>query len=176
MQNNNQELEGIKIMYDSLLGGDIAIFRGYFKEAVQLYGISALYYQIKPGHKYTVYGELKANYFDPKKIRVIFNQVPTVHTLKKLGWVTEADTEVQPIVDIIYDLPGIQVGCLISIKDPLNPKKGRLFKITKMSVGILYPASVTCQLVPILGDEPTNTVNPYDGEKSLFLNPIEEEQ
>jgi hypothetical protein len=159
--------------YETLLGSDLEIFRDYFKEALQFYGIPARYYQIKPGETFNESAELKAGYYDPKRIRVIFNQVPTVRTLKMLGWVTELDMDVQPIVDVMFDLPGLQVGCLISIKDPLN-KKGRLFKITKMSVGILYPASVTCQLVPILGQDPLATTDPYVGEKSIFLNATED--
>lgn len=144
----------------SLVKQDALIHRRYFKEMLQLYGIDAMYYPVKPGTaRYNEAGEFSAHYLDPIPCQLIFDQVPKVSTLKKLGWVTELDKQ-QPLVHLEYDLPEIQVGCLISIEDPLRPGKGRLFRITKISVNIIYPANVTCQLVAVLGDTPENTLQP----------------
>lgn len=34
------------------------------------------------------------------------------------------------------------------IPDALNPKQGRVFRVVEMSVGLVYPASITCEIVP----------------------------
>ena len=70
----------------------------------------------------------------------------------------------------MFDLPGIEEGCLFKIKDPLKKEDGRFFRITKMSVSVLYPAMLTCQIVAVLGTEPEETVKPYTGDNSIFLD------
>lgn len=162
-------------MAKSLLQNDLEIQRYYFNDACDFYGISARYYQVKPGMRWTVAGEMKANFYDPVRTKLIFDQVPKVSTLKKLGWVTELDQDSHPLVHLQFDLSGLQVGCVIEIKDPLTVDKGRLFRITKMSTGIIYPASVTCQLVPIVGTNPEETTDPYEGKRSVFLDKKEQE-
>lgn len=153
----------------SLIQNDVKIHRRYFNEALEAYGVDALYYQVKPGKKFTSIGELSANYYAPTEGKVIFDQTPQLRTLKKLGWVSELD-QTLPLLHVSFDLPGIETGCLFKIKDPLQFSGGRLFRITKMSVGIISPASITVQAVPIAGTEPSETVKPYDGVKSVFLN------
>ena len=156
-------------MTKSIIQDDAKIFKYYAKEALEMYGIDANYYQCKPGRTFTTLGELKSCYYSPISAKVIFDQAPTVRTLKKLGWVTEADST-QPIIHVDFDLPGIEVGCLFNIKDPLRRDSGRMFRITKMSAGILYPATLTCQIVAIVGDDIEETTDPYDGNSSIFLN------
>ena len=147
-------------MANTILQSDLQAYRFYFNEALEMYGIQARYYQIKPGHTYTPAGELSANYYDPTLTNVIFDQVPKVSTLKKLGWVTELDQDQTSLIHIAFDTPGIQVGCLFEIKDPLTPSTGRFFRVTKLRTGIIYPVAVTCQIVPILGNTPEDTTNP----------------
>lgn len=156
-------------MARSIIQNDAKIFRYYADEALDMYGIVSQYYQCKPGKSFTTLGELKSCYYDPIRTKVIFDQAPQVRTLKKLGWVTELDSQ-QPIIHVKYDLPGLEVGCLFNIKDPLAVSSGRMFRVTKMSVGILYPATVTCQVVAIVGDSVEETTNPYNGPESIFLN------
>lgn len=161
-------------MARSLVNSDAEIFRKYFKECLDLYGIPSLFFQKKETIKdFTTLGEMKNNYYDPIETHVIFESTPQVRTLKKLGWVTELDKE-QPIVHVEYNLPGISRGCVFKIKDPISLTDGRLFRITKMSTGILYPASISCQLIAVLGEEPEETLKPYDGSKSIFLNKMED--
>ncbi|MCM1323016.1 MAG: hypothetical protein NC218_02420 [Acetobacter sp.] len=154
---------------DSILQNDLTIFRYYASEQLDMYGISALYYQPKPGKHFTVAGEISANYFDPIPCKILFDQVPKISTLKKLGWVTELDQEAS-LINVHFDTPGIQQGALYEVKDPLKPDAGRLFRVTKLQTGILYPAFVTCQIVPVVGSEPEETVKPYEGDKSIFLD------
>lgn len=159
-------------MARSLISQDAEIFREYFKECLEMYGIPALFFQPKEDicqKKFTTLGEMKNLYYDPIETQVLFEATPKVQTLRKLGWVTELDKE-QPIVHVDYDLPGIARGAVFKIKDPLSVTDGRLFRVTKMSVGILYPASISCQIVAVLGKEPEETLNPYNGPKSIFLN------
>lgn len=145
---------------NSLIKKDALMFRRYFQEMLRKYGIDCSYFEAKEGTvKYNVNGELSAEYKDPIGTQVLFDQVPKVSTLKKLGWSTSND-ESQPLIHVDFDLPGLQVGCLFSIEDPLRPGRGRLFRVTKMSVGIIYPMCVTAQVVAVLGDQVENTLQP----------------
>jgi hypothetical protein len=145
---------------NSLIKKDALMFRKYFQEMLRKYGIDCSYFSVKEGTaKYNVNGEFSAEYNKPVGTQVLFDQVPKISTLKKLGWSTPTD-ESQPILHIDYDLPGLQVGCLFSIEDPLRPGKGRLFRITKMSLGIIYPMCVTAQVVAVVGDLLENTLQP----------------
>lgn len=150
---------------ESLIKSDALKMRFYFREALRLYGIDCNYYEVMPETiSYNVNGEFSAKYKNPKPAQLIFDQVPKVSTLKKLGWATEQE-DTQPLVHVDFDLPGIQIGCLFTIDDPLRPGKGRLFRITKMSVGIIYPMCVTAQVVAVLGDEPEKTLSPDEAVK-----------
>lgn len=42
----------------------------------------------------------------------------------------------------------MQVGALFIIPDTFDPKKGRVFRVSKMSATMIYPASITCEIVP----------------------------
>lgn len=152
-----------------ILQNDLIILRQQFQEVLDMYGIDALYYQVKPNHHYTVAGEISANYFDPVPCKILFDAVPKVSTLKKLGWVTELDPGAS-IINVAFDTPGIAFDALYEIKDPLQPDGGRMFRVTKLQTGILYPVNIACQVVPVVGTNPEQTVKPYEGNKSIFLD------
>lgn len=156
-------------MPKSIIQNDALMYRRWAEEQLEMYGVSAQYYQIKPHHSFTSAGELAANYYDPTPAKIFFDQVPKITTLKKLGWVTELDQQAS-LINVLFTTPGISVGCLYDIKDPLTPDRGRLFRVTKLQTGILYPAYVTCQIVPVMGTAPEETVDPYQGNKSIFLD------
>lgn len=144
----------------SLVKRDALIQRRYFRECLRLYGIDGMYYQIKEGTKrFNEAGEFSAFYHEPIPCQMIFDQVPKISTLKKLGWTSELDEQL-PLIHVDYDTPDIQGGCCFTIEDPLRPGKGRLFRVTKLISGIIYPMAITCQLVPVLGDTPENTLQP----------------
>lgn len=150
----------------SLIKNDALAFQQhYFKEVLQLYGIDAMYYEvIDESVKHTVNGEFSCEYKDPCPTQLLFDQVPKVSTLKKLGWTTELDQS-QPLVHLDFDLPNIRVGAAFCIEDPLRPGKGRMFRVTKMSTGIIYPMCVTAQIVAVLGDMPEKTLQPEKAEE-----------
>lgn len=52
-----------------------------------------------------------------------------------------------------YDLPKLQQGALFIVPSGLDQADGRLFRVTKLTNGIVYPASITCEIIP----EYTNT-------------------
>ena len=144
----------IENKYGLLLNGDIKLHRQWFKEMVKLHGINVIYRAVKPGKKWTSYAELDTNFESPTLEGCIFDEHPTQQTLKKMGWVSELQ-ESSSIIHVRYDLPNIQVGCLFIIPSGLDNAQGRVFRVTKLTNSIVYPASITCELVP----EYENTFN-----------------
>ena len=138
--------------YGLLLGQDIKIFRGYFREMVRLLGIQVFYYEPRPDKHYTTYTEIKSNYMEPVLVGCIFDEHPTQRTLKKMGWVSELQ-ENSSIIHVDYDLPGLQQGALFSIPSGLDDGENRIFRVVKLSNSIVYPASMTCELVPEYKDD-----------------------
>lgn len=133
--------------YGQLLNQDIKIFRQYFKEMTKLIGITVIYRAAKPDKHYTTYSEIESNYFDPIAVGVIFDEHPTQQTLKKMGWVSELQ-ESASIIHVPYDLPRLQQGALFIIPSGIDEAKGRVFRVSKLTNGIIYPATMTCEIVP----------------------------
>ena len=140
--------------YGALLTSDIKLHRGWFKEFVKLHGINVIYRAVKEGAKWTNYAELDTNFEPPTLEGCIFDEHPTQQTMKMLGWVSELQ-ESSSVIHVRYDLPNLQVGCLFIIPSGLDDGKGRLFRVIKLTNGIVYPATVTCEIVP----EYENTFN-----------------
>lgn len=137
----------IKDRYGALLTPDIKLHRGWFKEFVKFHGINVIYRAVKPGKKWTNYAELDTNFEEPTLESCIFEEHPTQQTMKMLGWVSELQ-ESSSVIHIRYDLPNIQVGCLFIVPSGLDSAKGRLFRVVKLTNGIIYPATITCEIVP----------------------------
>lgn len=124
----------------------VELQRKYFKEMVSLRGIFCKYrYPI--AKQYTLQGELDSNYSEPTIVGCIFNENVDQKTTHKLGWVVELDTAVTTI-SVPYDLENIQVGALFEIPSAFDDAPGRLFRVVEMSTIAIYPASITCRLVP----------------------------
>ena len=114
---------------------------------VRLLGINVIYRYPMKGKKWTTYAELDANYEAPLMIGCIFDEHPNQQTLKKMGWISELQQDAS-VIHIAYDTPEIQQGCLFIIPSGLDSAEGRLFRVTRITNGIVYPASISCQLVP----------------------------
>lgn len=125
----------------------IKLQRGYFKEMCRLIGAKVIYRACRSDKHWTTYGEIDSNYYSPIQVDCIFNEFPDQRTMKKLGWVSELDTNVS-LISVAYDTPNIQVGALFIIPSALDNTVGRLFRVTKLSTVMIYPSSVTCELVP----------------------------
>ena len=158
--------------YGILLNKDIKLHRQWFKEMVKLHGINVIYRAVKPGKKWTSYAELDTNFDPPTLEGCIFDEHPTQQTLKKMGWVSELQ-ESSSIIHVRYDLPNIQVGCLFIIPSGIDNAKGRVFRVVKLTNSIVYPASITCELVP----EYENTFNEsLHNHQYTSFNLLEEEE
>lgn len=126
---------------------DIQLQRKQFIEMCTMIGSKAIYRAPRPGKHYTTYSEIESNYFEPQLIVCMFNEFPDQRTMKKLGWVSELD-ENASIISVPYDLQDIQVGALFVLPSAVNPKQGRLFRVSKMSTIMIHPSSITCEIVP----------------------------
>lgn len=141
--------------YGKLLTKDIKLHRQYFKEMVSLIGINVIYKYPSSDKHYTTIGELKANYTTyPELVGCIFEEHPTQQTLRKMGWVSELQ-ENSSLIHIPYDLENIQQGCLFVIPSGIDNTEGRVFRVIKLSNIMVYPASITCEIIP----EYVNTFN-----------------
>lgn len=133
--------------YGLLLNGDIRLHRSYFVEMTKLLGIQVIYKAPLSDKHYDLYGNIESNYDDGKLVGVIFDEHPTQQTLKKLGWVSELQDR-SSIIHVPYDLEGLQQGALFIVPSGLDDGKGRVFRVVKITTGIVYPASITCEIIP----------------------------
>lgn len=146
---------------------NIKLHRAWFKQMTRLLGIRVKYRAPRDSSKtYTGYGEFESFYYEPEEVMCIFDEHPNQSTFRKLGWNAElADTSV--VIHVPYDLQGLQVGALFEIPGGLDDIQPRLFRVLRMTNIAIYPASIACELGPLL---PTNT-NPstfLDFESSNF--------
>lgn len=133
--------------YGLLLNQNIKLHRKYFQEMCKLIGIKCIYKAPRHDKHYTDYTEVKSNYFQPIVTGCIFNEHPDQRTCKKMGWVSELQPN-ESIIHVAYDLPELQVGSLFILPSGIDNTEGRLFRVTAMSVGMIYPASIMCSIVP----------------------------
>ena len=140
-----QIAEGDK--YGKLLTPDLKIYRNYFDEMVSLIGIRAVYYAPRADKHYNLHGELLSNYQEPEVISCIFDEYPDQRSMRKKGWVVELQ-EGASLISVPYDLHDIQAGTLFAIPSGLDHTTGRLFRVTSLINGMIYPASITCEIVP----------------------------
>lgn len=159
--------------YGLLLNDNIKLHRSYFNEMVKLLGIQVIYRATLPDKHYTTYAEIESNYAQPMLVGCIFDEHPTQQTLKKMGWVAELQQN-SSIIHVPYDLPNLQQGCLFIVPSGIDNAKGRLFRVVSMSNSIVYPASVSCEIVPEYEDTFIPETN-YDYTHSTD-NLISEEQ
>ena len=160
--------------YGLLIQPEIKLHRQYFKEMVKLHGIYVLYRSPLQDKHYTTYAEIDSNFAPPLQIGCLFENHPDQRTTKKLGWVAELQ-EGASIIHVDYDLPNLQVGALFIIPSGLDDGKGRLFKVTRMSTIMVYPASIACEIVPEYEDTlEETTINDFTDCSFNLLN--DEEQ
>lgn len=133
--------------YGILLTPDAKLHRSWFKQMTKLIGINVIYRAPKPSKHYTTYAEIESNYEKPQVVGCIFDEHPQQQTLKKLGWAAELQ-ESESIIHVPYDLEGIQQGALFIIPSGIDNAVGRLFRVSKLSNIMIYPASIACQIAP----------------------------
>lgn len=126
---------------------DILLQRNYFREMTELLGVKVIHRAPRQGKTYTTYSEIDSNYFEPELIGCIFDEHPNQRTMKKLGWVSELDTNAS-IISVPYDVKGLQQGSLFVVPSAFDNSKGRLFRVVEITSTMIYPCSLTCKLVP----------------------------
>ena len=130
-----------------LLTKDALLQRNYFKEMVRLRGLSSQYQYPLSNKDYNLQGELTSNYSEPQEVWVILNENIDQKTSRKLGWNAELVSSMI-LISVPYDLENLQVGCLFTLPSAIDDGKDRLFRVAEMLTVQLYPASITCSVVP----------------------------
>lgn len=133
--------------YGALIQPNTKLFRNQFAEMCKLIGMNVKYQYPLSDKQYTTQGELKSSYSEPEVVSCILNDHTDHKTAKKLGWVVEVDEQVT-VISLPYDLHELQIGCLVEIPSAFDGAPGRKFRITEMSSYPMYPASISCKLVP----------------------------
>ena len=156
--------------YGSLLiGNNIKLHRLWFKQMCQLIGVKVIHKAPRKSKNYTNYGEIEGNYEQPVATWCIFEEHPDQQTMKKLGWNSELVGEAL-IIHVPYDLCGLQQGSLFIVPSGIDNTKGRVFQVVKMTTSIIYPASITCQIVPYYTDEFTRVDFNHSQHNFSLLN------
>lgn len=144
---------------------DILLQRQYFNELVLMLGIKVKHRAPRPSKTYTTYAEIDSNYFEPENVGCIFSEHIDQKTMKKLGWNSELITD-STVISVPYDLNGIQQGSLFYIPSAFDNTQERLFRVVEISSIMIYPASLTCRLVPEW--ENTFSSNLLDHKRNSF--------
>lgn len=133
--------------YGVLINPNTKLHRSYFNEMVRLLGVNTKY-RIPIFGEYTQHGEYRANsYTDPIIVGCIFQDKLDQKTSKKLGWDHNL-LETAAVIHVPYDLEGLQVGCTFEIPSAYDNTKSRLFRVTNLSATMIYPASISCEIIP----------------------------
>ena len=139
-------MSDIRTDYGLLINQDIKLHRMWFKQMTALHGINCKYKAPLANKDYDINADLQTGYKPEILVGCLFDEHPDQKSLKKAGWVAELQ-ESSSIIHVPYDLPGLQVGSLFIIPSAFDNTKGRLFRVTRMSAEMIYPASITCELV-----------------------------
>lgn len=162
-------MEQLTQKYGVLLNKDAKLHRQYFTEMCKLIGINVLYFAPKPDKHYTSYAEIKSNYYQPVVVGCIFDEHPTQQTLKKMGWVSELQPN-SSIIHVRYDLQELQQGALFAVPSGLDDGKARLFRVVRLTNSIVYPASISCEIVPEYEDTFSNDAFDHSTDSFNLLN------
>lgn len=144
----NDEYITSRDSYGLLITPDIKLHRQYFKEMVRLLGVNCIYRAPVVSDKhYTLNGEVETQFQAPQVVGCLFEDHPTQKTTKKLGWNSE-QMEGASIIHVPYDLKDLQQGALFIVPSAFDNTKGRLFRVDELSSIMIYPASISCKIVP----------------------------
>lgn len=153
---------------------DILLQRKYFEELVTLLGIQVKHLAPKANKHYTNYAEIQGNYHEPVTVGCIFTEHLDQRTMKKLGWNAELTTD-SPVISVPYDLEGIQQGSLFEVPSAFDFTQHRLFRVVEISSIMIYPASLTCRLVPEYKTTLPNSISNHVNNSFNLLRTEEED-
>ena len=91
-----------------------------------------------------------------------------------MGWVAELN-ENSSIIEVPYDVPGLQAGALFIIPSGLDNSKGRVFKVTHLENIAVYPATVLCEIIPVYENAfDRSQIQHTDNDMNLLLETPED--
>ncbi len=125
---------------------NIKLQRSYFSQMVNLLGVNVKYFPLV-NKTWSEYSEIIASPEKGLTIGCIFTDHVDQRTQKKLGWNSEL-LEGALLANLPYNTPNIEVGCLILIPSGIDNTPPRLFRISRLSNIMIYPASIACECVP----------------------------
>ena len=131
-----------------LTNNDAEQFRSWFKEMAKLLGIKCGY-QYPLGNEKTIHSEPNMAMSNPIELDIIFDENPTIDTLKKHGWVTEIGENKPVIAQVPYDTPNLQRYSRIIIPPIGTVIRERTFEVTAISTILEYPDCWTIRLAPV---------------------------
>lgn len=153
---------------------DILLQRSYFNELVMLLGVQVKHQAPKSNKTYTTYAEIDSNYCPPVTVGCIFTEHIDQRTMKKLGWNSELTTEAS-VISVPYDLEGLQQGSLFHIPSAFDNTPDRIFRVVEISSIMIYPASLTCRIVPEYNNTFSNNLLDHNRTSFNLLRTEEDE-
>jgi len=155
-----------------LTKNDATIYRRFFKEMARLRGQTVLYQYLIKNYE-TIHGEvIPVKLSDPIAIDVIFNENPSIKTLKRLGWLSIDPDDKPYIMQMPYDTPNLTVDAEVSIQPVDSIGKPTRFRITEIRTLLEFPDCYTCRVAPVPeSDDPKNV---YDTGYNYVKNPKEQ--
>ena len=131
-----------------LTDSDSKVFRGWFEEMAMLHGFR-VGYQYPLGDAKTIHSEPNMPMSIPIDLDIIFNENPTLDTLKKHGWVVEIGEQKPVVAQVPYSTPGLQRYSRIIIPSIGTVVDERIFEVTAISTIMEYPDCWTVRLAPV---------------------------
>lgn len=153
-----------------LNSNNIKLQRQYFKQMVRLIGVQVIYRRPMENKVWDGYGELDGSFYPPQKVGCIFTEHPTQKTMKKLGWAAELNSQ-RSIIEVPYDLEGLQIGALFIIPSGVDNSRGRVFKVISMENISIFPSSIVCEIAPVYEDKfDRGQLQHTDNDMNLLLD------
>lgn len=128
---------------------NLKLQRRYFTEMTRLKGINVIYRAPRKDKHYNGYGELMSFYQDPEVVGCIYQEHLSQWTMRKLGWDAELSDD-NAVIHVPYDLHDLQKGALFIVPSAIDMAKGRVFRVERMSTTTMFPASIACEIAPVL--------------------------
>lgn len=146
-----------------LIHSDAQLLRNFFKEAAKLKGIQVKY-QYPIDMTFSIYAEEDPRgYSEHQILDIIFEENPSVKTLKRYGWITETAEDVPLMGHFPYDTYKLSKGCRITIPSPLEFGEDRIYVVTEIKTSLQFPEAWACKLAPVFSVKP----NPQVVEKKI---------
>ena len=143
-----------------LINDDSLLARRQFKEMARLIGTNCLYQYITETNL-TIHSEDNSRLSTAMRIDILLDEHPTIHTMNRLGWISEINEETKPIIATLpFDTPNLTVNARITLESVDGVQRPRVFKITKIVSDFEYPDTFTVALVPVFDQIPQK--NLYD--------------